>query len=75
MEVGDKVKYTGCSDMQRQWGGCDDPRGILTIGSEYIISAVKVHSWHTKVSLKGIDGRFQSTCFDVVEEANDEKAD
>ena len=47
-------------------GNCDNPEGELHIGSEYVISDVEEHSWHTKISLEGIDGSFNSVCFDEV---------
>lgn len=73
MKKGDKVRYISCIDAQVKWGNCDDPRGLLTPGSEYIISKVEEHDWHTKISLRGFKGRFQSTCFELVfpEEAPD----
>lgn len=67
MEIGDKVKFTGyCSIEQQRWGNNDDPTGKLTIGSEYIISDIEMHSWHTKITVEGIEERFNSVCFDVV---------
>lgn len=65
MEIGDKVKFTGCSKEQERWGG-NDSTAKLTEGAEYVVSDVEVHSWHTKIRLEGIDGRFNSVCFDVV---------
>lgn len=63
-EVGDNVKFLGCSKEQIQWGNNDDPTGILVIGKTYTISKIEVHSQHTKISLEGIVGRFNSVCFD-----------
>jgi len=64
-----KVTYTGASDSQVIWGGCDDPREVLTIGDEYEVAKWEVHSWHTKVSLVGIHGKkFNSVCFDLSED-------
>lgn len=59
-----KVKYLGCSEEQINWGGHDDPREILKIGSEYEVEDTEVHTWHTKIKLEGIDGRFNSVCFE-----------
>ena len=64
MTIGDKVVFTGCSEEQKKWGGNDDPEGKLVAGVEYIVSDVVEHSWHTKISLEGIDGCFNSVCFD-----------
>ncbi|MDO8723201.1 MAG: hypothetical protein Q7J31_13410 [Syntrophales bacterium] len=66
MEIGDKVRFTGCSETQRRWGGNDDPMGKLIAGQEYIVSAFKTHSWHTKIVLAGVEGEFNSVCFDAV---------
>lgn len=59
----DKVVYIGCSQEQISWGSNDDPRLILIEGNEYEIGIVDVHSQHTKLTLKGISGRFNSVCF------------
>ncbi len=64
MKKGDKVIYKGCTTEQVNWGSHSDPRGILTPGSVYKVSKVEVHTWHTKVSLVGIDGNFNSGCFE-----------
>lgn len=61
---GHRVKYTGCDDKQVAWGGCDDPRGRLTVGGTYIVDHTEVHSQHTKVHLVGVGGRFNSVCFE-----------
>lgn len=59
----DIVVYNGCSQEQINWGSNDDPRNILVIGNKYEIEIVDVHSQHTKLTLKGISGRFNSVCF------------
>ncbi len=66
MKIGDRVKFTGCTKEQQRWGNNDDPTGKLVVGSEYIIAAFKEHSLHTKINLEGIDGQFNSVCFDIV---------
>ena len=62
-EPGDRVVYTGYTKEQVRWGGNDCPT-MLNIGETYIIESVRVHSQHTKVTLKGIVGRFNSVHFD-----------
>lgn len=42
-------------DIQVKWGTCADPRGLLTVGEEYEVERIEIHSWHTKIFLKGID--------------------
>ena len=61
--VGTTVVFTGASDEQVAWGGNDDPRPLLTVGEKYVIESVDVHSWHTKVTLVGIKGRFNDVSF------------
>ena len=63
-----RVRFLGCSDGQVSWAGHDDPKGILVIGNIYDVSKWEVHSWHTRVFLEGIDGEFNSVCFEEIEE-------
>jgi len=63
-----KVIYTGCDDDQVRWGGNSDPRGILVEGNTYEVEDYEIHSWHTKLKLVGVDGKFNSVCFIDVEE-------
>jgi len=70
MEIGTLVRFIGASDEQVKWGGNDDPRGILKVGSIYEVSEVEVHNWHTKIQLvSSIDDnlKFNSVCFEVVD--------
>lgn len=62
-----KVKYIGASDAQVQWGNCDDPRDVLIEGAVYEVEKEDVHTWHTKLHLVGIEGRFNSVCFEKLE--------
>jgi hypothetical protein len=62
---GDKVKFIGCSKEQIAWGNNDSPY-MLILGRIYTVEIVEVHSQHTKISLKGITGKFNSVCFDTV---------
>lgn len=66
MQVGEKVRYTGCSDEQMRWGGNKDPRDVLKEGYVYIVAGIEVHSFHTKVRLEGINGNFNSVCFEPI---------
>lgn len=65
-KVGDIVVFRGQSDAQRRWGGNDDANIILTKGREYIVEGVAFHSWHTKLQLRYVEGRFNSVCFGLV---------
>ena len=66
MKRGDKVKYNGCSEEQQKWGSHDD-HSKLVVGEVYTLSKVTMHSWHTNVNLKGVNGNFNSVCFTVTE--------
>jgi len=63
---GNKVIYLGCSQEQINWGNNDDPTKILIEGAIYYIENVEVHSQHTKLTLRGVTGRFNSVCFKKV---------
>ena len=60
------VTYLGAVDRaQATWADCTDPRPILEEGKEYEVEYVDMHSWHTRIKLVGIEGEFNSTCFDT----------
>jgi hypothetical protein len=65
-----KVRYTGASQEQINWGGCDDPRPILKVGEIYDVEKIYIHSWHTKIQLIGHTGKFNSVCFEEIEDDN-----
>ena len=67
MKIGDRVHFTGSHPNQVNWGSCDDPTGLLFTNHIYAVSDVEVHSWHTKLSFKGIEGKFNSVCFEKIE--------
>jgi len=62
-EEGTKVKFIGASESQRNWGSYTGNWDDLKKGKKYIIDHTEVHSSHTKVYLKGINGNFNSVCF------------
>lgn len=63
MKTGDKVIFIGATMDQVRWGGNNDPNEFLKKGDLVEIESVEVHSWHTKVYLKGIKGKFNSVSF------------
>lgn len=63
-KAGDKVKYTGSIEEQVRWGNNDNPVGILIEGDVYYVERVEVHTWHTKLCLRGVYGKFNSVCFE-----------
>lgn len=62
-----KVRYLGDAESSNEvvnWGGNDDPRGLLVEGQEYEVTEQDVHSYHTKLTLKEFPGkRFNSVSF------------
>ncbi len=66
-QPGDKVKYIGGSKEQTRWGGCSDT-SKLKEGKIYVVEDATFHSWHTKLSLVDREGKFNSVCFELVED-------
>lgn len=64
--AGQTVKFIGCSKEQIAWGNNDDPNLVLFVGDKYYVEHVEIHSTHTKLTLRGIYGRFNSVCFENV---------
>tara|TARA_B100001142_G_C14006888_1_gene528825 strand:+ start:271 stop:492 length:222 start_codon:yes stop_codon:yes gene_type:complete len=64
LHANDKVKFLGCTVEQQRWGNNDFPPCI--VGRIYTVTAVEVRSQHTKVSLEGIVGKFNSVSFVLV---------
>jgi hypothetical protein len=62
--AGNYVKYIGCSKEQIAWGNNDDPNVVLFLGDTYYVEKVEVYSQHTKLTLRGIYGKFNSVCFE-----------
>ena len=67
-EVGDTVTYHGWTEEQVRWGNNDCPF-MLIVGRNYTIESVERHSSYTKVTLKGILGKFNSVHF-TLKDAN-----
>lgn len=65
MNPGDHVQFIGCTKEQQLWGNNDFPPCI--VGRFYTVTDVEVHSQHTKVSLKGMVGKFNSVCFKLIQ--------
>ena len=63
LKPGDEVKFTGYTEAQVKWGSCDEP-SMLEEGRIYSVEDVEVHSWHTKIKLKDVEGRFNSVSFE-----------
>jgi hypothetical protein len=68
--AGDYAKFLGCSKEQITWGNNTDPTGILIVGDKYYIEHVEIHSQHTKLTLRGVSGKFNSVCFEKYDKKN-----
>lgn len=64
MKTGDKVIFIGADESQIKWGSNNDPNEHLRVGDIVEIESVEVHSWHTKLYLVGIPGKFNSVSFE-----------
>ena len=64
-EVGMRVRYqpSDGDEHKARWGANRDPRGVLDPEVTYKVERVEVHSWHTKLWLVGVEGRFNSVHF------------
>jgi hypothetical protein len=58
------VIFTGCDQSQHSWGNHTGDYTKLVIGQKYRLKKEEERSWHTKYFLDGIDGSFNSVCFD-----------
>ena len=63
---GDLVKFESSSKFQVTWGQNDDPDLLLKKNEIYEIEKVQIRSYHTKVYLKGIEGKFNGSSFGLV---------
>ena len=65
--IAKRVKFLGASQEQTNWGGNDDANEHLVVGSEYDVSDVEQHSYHTKITLVEFPGlQFNSVSFEGV---------
>ena len=64
--AGNTVKFISCLKEQIQWGNNTDPKDILIVGDKYYVEHVEEHSYHTKLTLRGVSGKFNSVCFEKV---------
>lgn len=61
---GDYVKFIGCTREQVNWGNNTDPEELLVPGGVYFVEEMIVKSSHTKLILRGVNGKFNSVCFE-----------
>jgi hypothetical protein len=61
---GDYVKFVGCTKEQINWGNNTDPNDLLVHGGIYFVQQMIIKSSHTKLILRGVEGKFNSVCFE-----------
>ena len=64
LQPGTEVTFLGWIPQQVHWGNNDTP-DMLTVGETYTIVSVDVRSSHTKVTIEGYEGRFNSVHFEI----------
>ena len=64
IKEGDFVKFTGCTREQVMWGNNTDPENLLVPGGIYYVEQMIVKSSHSKLILRGVQGKFNSVCFE-----------
>jgi len=64
IKEGDFVKFVGCTKEQVSWGNNTDPHDLLVPGGVYYVLHMIVKSSHTKLILRGVEGKFNSVCFE-----------
>lgn len=76
-KIGDRIKFISSTKNQVNWGSNDDPTNLLDTHTIYEIEYVEVHSYHTKISIVGVKGRFNSVSFELlpIKELRKEKLD
>lgn len=73
-DSGDFVIYTGASDEQVNYGGGDDPRGLLIVGHKYEVECVEVFDWRSSVRLVDFPTmEFNSVMFEPANKTQDEE--
>jgi hypothetical protein len=79
IQLGDKIIFTGASDDQVNWGSHRverrDPRKLLEIGETYELESMDIHSWHTNITLVGIEDSYNSTHFCTPEQYENQDND
>lgn len=63
---GCKVKFISSNKSQVEWGNNDDPDLLLEKDEIYEVKNIEVYSYHMKLYLKEVDGKFNSVSFEVV---------
>ena len=64
---GDLVEFKYSTKFHVEWGRNNDPDLLLEKNHIYEVEKVEIRSYHVKIYLKGIKGRFNWTSFSLVE--------
>jgi hypothetical protein len=64
IKEGNYVKFVGCTREQANWGNNTDPENLLVPGGIYFVEQMITKSSHTKLILRGVEGKFNSVCFE-----------
>ena len=64
IKEGDFVRFVGCRKEQVRWGNNTDPEDLLVPGGVYYVLHIIIKSSHTKLILRGVEGKFNSVCFE-----------
>ncbi|MCB9425894.1 MAG: hypothetical protein H6584_06200 [Flavobacteriales bacterium] len=66
LRKGDLVQFESSTPSQIAWGNNDDPELVLQKNQVYEVEKVQLRSYHTKIHLKGIEGKFNGDSFRLV---------
>lgn len=68
-QVGDVVKCISVDITTQRYGSNSGNLSDISVGNTYKVTDVEPHSWHTKFTLDGVTGQFNSCLFEKVESA------
>ena len=64
MKIGDQVRYIGNTPEFLRSGSPYNSTSQLIKGNTYLVEHVEIRAQHTKIKLIGVDGNFNSVCFE-----------
>jgi hypothetical protein len=65
-KINESVKCISTDKDIQKYGHAKGNLDCLEIGNIYNVESVDIHSWHTIITLKGIDGTFNSCLFENI---------
>jgi len=66
IKAGDFVKYVKFVEEQNNLHIYDNPTNSLFVGDVYYVEHVELYSNHIQIKLRGINGKFNFLCFEVI---------